>query len=265
MPGSNRLDEAQGKSIAVELRHAGSRSAIFELEERYRRFMAEYFPEGDPRALKHNYAFRLSAILARTVANRLRREFPGILPDPEGRGGESAAPVHAGYKKLDVNYSTIQLGLALGISIKTLNFHDEGSGRYTKNATRLDNELRAEADDYHKRQPYCVMVALVFVPAATTKDPGKKDRTSFRHIYETLTKRAGRPDHTGSTDKFERVYLGTYDEAETLETFGDVKFTEVRTLADAVNEPVDALSMDQVLERVVETYCARNPQHRRAR
>ncbi len=138
-------------SISAELSHAGSRAGILELERRYRAFMAANFPEGDPRALKHGYAFRLSNALARTVADALRADFPGILPSPEGTGAESSAPVDSGFKRLDVNYSTVQLGLALGVSIKTLNFSDEGSGRFTKNATRIDNELRAEALDYHVR------------------------------------------------------------------------------------------------------------------
>ena len=257
--------ESLASSIRGELKRAGSRAAIFAEEERYRAFMEQQFPGGDPRALKHGYAVRLSGALARTIADALRPDFPGILPDAHGKGGESAAPVHAGYKKLDINYSTIQLGLALGISIKTLNFHDEGSGRYTKNATRVDNELRAEADDYHRRQPYCVMIALVFVPSATTRDPGTKNRTSFRHIYETLSKRSGRLDHNGPTDKFERIFLAVYQENETSLNYGQVTYCEVLNRDDSTNEPVNGLTLADVLASITETYYRRNPQQRRRR
>jgi len=248
-------------SIRDELGVAGSRAAILELERRYQEFMAEHFPEGDPRALKHGFAFRLSAALARTVADSLRADFPGILPDG-GRGSESAAPVASGFKKLDVNYSTVQLGLALGVSIKTLNFADEGSGRFTKNATRIDGELRAEAQDYHRRQPYCIMVALVFVPRLAVSDPGKRARTSFRHIYEVLSKRAGRDAPSGPEERFERIYLATYESDEHATDFGRLKFVQVTGMEYAVDAPGDELTFDDVIREIGRCYLKRNPQHR---
>lgn len=81
-----------------------------------------------------------------------------------GFGQESRARTGKGLKKLDVNYSTIELGLGLGLSIKTINFRDAKTKRYTKNYTRVDNELRAEAADYHERQPYSVLCAVIFLP-----------------------------------------------------------------------------------------------------
>ena len=248
-------------SIREELGTAGSRMHILELERRYKAFMAANFAEGDPRKLKHGFAFRLSSALARTVADSLRADFPGILPD-RGRGAESPAPVDSGFKRLDVNYSTVQLGLALGISIKTLNFADEGSRRFTKNATRIDNELRAEALDYHKRQPYCVMVALVFVPKSATGDPGKQGRTSFRHIYEVLTKRSGRSTPGDDMEKFEQIFLATYESDESAEDYGVLQFAEVIDREHAANSPRDSLVFDEVIRAVGATYQRRNPHHR---
>src|SRR5262245_44039395 len=71
---------------------------------------------------KKNYAQALSSALARKVADALRPDFDGILPDAAGRGGESRARTAKGFKKLDVNYSTLELGLALGVSLKSVNF-----------------------------------------------------------------------------------------------------------------------------------------------
>jgi hypothetical protein len=102
------------------------------------------------RASKKNYAERLSRAIATLVANGLRPKFAGITPGPHGEGQESRARTAKGVKKLDVNYSTAELGLGLGVSIKTINFKDPRTGRYTKNYTRADNELRAEAQDYHR-------------------------------------------------------------------------------------------------------------------
>ena len=113
---------------------------------------------------KKNYAERLSRALATCLANALRPHLPGITPNPTGERQEAPARTSKGFKKLDVNYSTPELGLGLGVSIKTLNFPDAGSGRFTKNYSRIDNELRAEATDYHQRQPYSVLVGVLFLP-----------------------------------------------------------------------------------------------------
>jgi hypothetical protein len=125
-------------SIAEELHSAGNRATVATAAA----------------SEKKNYAERLSRALANRVAQHLRSAFPNILPDADGKGQESQARTSKGYKRLDVNYSTPELGLGLGVSIKTINFTDGRSKRYTKNYTRADGELRAEASDYHERQPY---------------------------------------------------------------------------------------------------------------
>ena len=84
---------------------------------------------------KKNYAELLSRALAQRFADALRSSFKGILPNPDGSGQESKARTGKGLKKLDVNYSTVELGLGLGVSIKTINFRDPKTRRYTKNYT----------------------------------------------------------------------------------------------------------------------------------
>jgi hypothetical protein len=76
-------------------------------------------------------------------------------------------------KKLDVNYSTPQLGLALGVSLESINCRDASTERYTKNYSRNDNELRAEATDYHQRQPYAVLAGVLFLPFDSCDDGNK--------------------------------------------------------------------------------------------
>ena len=61
------------------------------------------------RDAKKNYAQRLSDQLADVFADALRSRFPGITPK-EGQEREKKARTAKGYKKLDVNYSTIELG-----------------------------------------------------------------------------------------------------------------------------------------------------------
>src|SRR5262245_6071248 len=84
------------------------------------------------RTEKKNYAQRFSEAAAVLLAAELREFFPEVTPRADGTGSESPARTGKGVKKLDVNYSTPQLGLGLGVSIKTLNFRDRKTKRYTK-------------------------------------------------------------------------------------------------------------------------------------
>lgn len=65
-------------------------------------------PPDEATAGKGPYAARLSGALASMFANGLRPSFSGILPDEHGRGQESRARTAKGFKKLDVNYSTVE-------------------------------------------------------------------------------------------------------------------------------------------------------------
>lgn len=185
---------------------------------------------GDARTAptKKNFAEAFSNALARTVADRLRARFPGILPDASGRGVESRAPTPKGPKRLDVNYSTTQLGLALGISIKTFSFRDARSGRYTKNFTARDNEMRAEAEDYHERQPYAVLVGLVFLPLDACEDGEDADWSSFAQAVEIFRWRSGRREPTDKPSLFEKLFLGIYRAEEPRR--GEVWFFDVEEL-----------------------------------
>src|SRR5262245_51621953 len=103
---------------------------------------AEPRPAPSARAGKGPYGTALSNAIAVLVANRLRPDFPGVLPNADGTGAESRARTGRGFKKLDVNYSTPELGLALGISIKTVNYRDPGTRRYTKNYSQRQRATR---------------------------------------------------------------------------------------------------------------------------
>ncbi len=109
---------------------------------------------------KRTYATRFADKMAICVANGLRERFPGVLPDESGRGVESPAQSVRGPKKLDVNYSTPQLGLGFGVSLKAVHFREKEKRGYIHNMKRNDEELRSEAAGYHQRQPYAVMIAV---------------------------------------------------------------------------------------------------------
>lgn len=230
------------KSIAAELdkveRKLGERSRI------------------RSRATKKNYAQELSTALATKVANLLRPRFDGIQPNEDGTGQESRARTAKGVKKLDVNYSTLHLGLGLGVSIKTINFRDEGSGRYTKNVTRVDNELRAEAQDYHERQPFAVMIALIFMPVDACADGKQRNMSSFAHAVLTFRGRAGRGSPTDGVTLFERIFIGLYSHDGTDR--GKVEFFDVLDRPRKNALPRHLRDFPIVATEITSTFDARN-------
>jgi hypothetical protein len=228
------------ETIIDELTKAGDRQAIVSQSQ------------------KKNYAETLSRALAQRLADHLRAEFSGILPDERGRGQESRARTSKGFKKLDINYSTPELGLGLGVSIKTINFRDATTRRYTKNYTRADAELRAEASDYHERQPYAVMVAVIFLPADSAED-GINDVSSFAAAVRLFRNRAGRTSHEDAPMLFERVFVGLYDTAP--DGFGNVGFFDVMRAPPRRGRPPGLIGLTALVQEIVAAYDARNAPH----
>lgn len=238
--GSNGGAGALIDTITSELRAAGDRDRV----------------AAASRSQKKNYAESLSRALAQRFADALRSTFSGVLPDAQGRGQESRARTSKGVKRLDVNYSTPELGLGLGLSIKTINFPDARSARYTKNYTRADSELRAEASDYHERQPWAVMVAVIFLPIDACDDAGSGSPSSFGKAVQIFRFRAKReaPEHPAML--FERVFIGLYDTDPAQ--FGAVGFFDVMDKPPRRGRPRSLLVFSQLIAEIVKTYDARN-------
>lgn len=214
--------------------------------------------DGEQKA-KKNYAEALSRHLATLFASLLRNDFPGVTPDESGIGQEAPARTAKGTKKLDVNYSTPELGLGLGVSIKTLNFRDPKSGRYTKNYTRIDNELRAEALDYHERQPWAVLAAVLFLPVDACDDfnpKAKEASSSFGQAVKIFRYRANRALPTEAGQLFERVFVALY--AIDDDDPWDVRFFDVMQAPPRSGRPVNTLSLEEAVAEIVRTYDARN-------
>ena len=218
------------------------------------------YPTTESRGDKKNFAEAFSRNLSTCFANALRSDFPGISPDADGKKQEKRARTAKGFKKLDVNYSTVELGLALGVSIKTINAKDPSNQRYTKNYGRVDNELRAEATDYHKRQPYAVLVAVIFLPFDSCQDASKgrsqeSGVSSFGAVVKFFRPRGGRQLPSGDLDLFERVYIGLYEPGS-----GDVFFFDVYSAPPKAGSPraESRLTFEAVVERIRATYDERN-------
>lgn len=223
-------------------------------------------PSAD-RSDKKNYAQRLSNHLAQTVADALRPHYPGITPDAMGMGQEAQVDVAKGRKRLDVKALDPTLGLILCVSIKTYSFQDYSPrtgklGRWTKNIVRNDHELRGEAMVLHQRQPYSVLIAVMFEPLSTCDDgdPAKASdigKSSFAHHVTTLSKRSGRGKRpvVGGTGKmwvdlgaedtrydlFEKVFIGLYEPDGPAR--GEVRFFDVDESPPRNGRPSDTQTL----------------------
>jgi hypothetical protein len=214
-------------------------------------------PEPDSaQKAKKNYAERLSRALAQTVADGLRPNFEGVFPDVNGKRHESRARTAKGFKRLDVNYSTTELGLGLGVSIKTINFRDRKSRNYRKNYTRVDAELRAEAKDYHDRQPYSVLVAVVCLPFDCCDDAVGKKPSSFGLAVKYFRHRGGRVQASDEAERFEALFIGLY-EADGPNR-GSFEFFDVRDPPKRAGRPRGTFDFEELIERISGVYDSRN-------
>lgn len=239
-PADDATRRATIDSIANELDIAGDRDAA----------------AAGGQGAKRKYAEKLTDALAVSVANALRPDFPGILPSADGKGKESPARTVKGFKRLDVNYSTPRLGMALGISLKSVNFPEGKRGNYAKNVTARDNELRAEAEDYHSRQPFAVMVALYIMPFAACDNATQRAPSSFGHTVKVLRYRAGRRHTDGAASLFEKVYVGLYEASAAKR--GAIEFFDVEYDPPWSGRPENTLSFGDVFEQVKKIYDDRN-------
>lgn len=206
---------------------------------------------------QRKYAKRFADHMARLIAHgfrkRFRKRFEGILPDDLGRGLESLSRSVRGPKRLDVNFSTPQLGLGLGISLKSVHIRETGGAQgYTHNRKRNDEELRVESSGYHARQPYAVMVAVLFLPYDACDDARSKNPSSFGKWVQYLRPLAGR-DVGDDVALYERVFIGLYDPAGRMMEFFDVAKPPPKR-----GRPRALLSFIQFLDEVKHTYDARN-------
>lgn len=166
-------------------------------------------PDSDsPQGEKTKYAVRFADRMAEELAADLAPLFPGIEASTA-----RTAPSSKGKKQLDINFSTPKLGLALGISLKSVHIREGGNaGRYTHNMKRNDEELGIEATIYHERQPYAVMVAILFLPFDSCLDAKTKTTpSSFGSWVRKLRARVGRSEPDDRTSLFEKGYIGLYE------------------------------------------------------
>lgn len=231
------------KSPAFE--HADGGSVIAEVLEASRPR-----PErSDTVGVKNQYAVRFADFMASRIASDLSSR----LGDIEATTKRSARSVHS-KKQLDINFSTPQLGLALGISLKSVHLRDvKGAQRYTHNMKRNEEELRVEASGYHKRQPYAVMIGVLFLPFDGADDGKKDNPSSFGSWVRHLRPYAGRDQPDDEIDRFEKIYIALYEPDGS-----DLRFFDVQKDPPKNARPVELLEYGEFLDAVYREFLWRN-------
>ena len=203
--------------------------------------------------LKRTYSTRFANHMAVCIANGLRPAFPEVLPGADGKGLESPAQSVRGPKKLDVNYSTPQLGLGFGLSLKAVHFREKEKFGYVHNRKRNDEELRSEAAGYHKRQPYAVMIAVMFLPYESCDDAQPRNMSSFGAWVKYLRPLSGRSSAHEDIDRYERVFIGLY-----AKDGSRMEFFDVDKAPPKQGRPKVLLNYVEFLDEVERTFLRRN-------
>jgi len=191
----------------------------------------------------------------------LRPRYPDILPREDDTGHESSTLGAKGKKRIDVKVWDTDKGLELLVSIKSYSFRDwskkkQAARRYTKNIKRNRFELQDEAVTIHRRQPFAVMVAMMFMPITAcddgdpTKTQGVQGISSFGHAVTVLRSQAGRRSDEDSAERFERIYIGLY-EYDDLDHRGEIGFFDVEDLPPRASRPGNLRPLEDVVEEIV--------------
>jgi hypothetical protein len=205
--------------------------------------------QSDDVGKKIQYATRFADAMAEQIANHLTPRLKGIT----GTTKRTAGSVR-GKKQLDVNFSTPQVGLALGISLKSVHIRDvAGAERYTHNRKRNEEELRIEATGYHKRQPYAVMIGVLFLPFDSCDDGKMNNPSSFGSWVRHLRPYCGRRGPDDEPDRFEKIFIALYDPNGADMSFFDVEWPPTKH-----GRPTRLFTYLEFLDAAYYAYLARN-------
>ena len=192
------------------------------------------------------YASRFADAMAEELATDLRPRFPGIDATTKKN-----AVTSKGKKQLDVSFSTPQMGLGLGLSLKSVHIREPG-GRYTHNIKRNDEELGTEASAYHERQSWAIMVAVLFLPFDACGD-GTRGPSSFGAWVRGLRPRVGRASPGDRESLFEKGYIALYEPDGSRLEFFDIEADPPKR-----DVPEKLLSYADFVDALYRTYEARN-------
>jgi hypothetical protein len=183
------------------------------------------------------------------VAKALQPDFPGTV------SGEKLSQAVRGMKRVDVKYATPEAGLGLALSFKSVHLGEEeaGDADFIHNMKRNDEELRVEATGHHLRQPYAVMVAVVFLPFESCQDGG--EQSSFASWVEYLWPLKGRIEPEDPPDRYELAFVGLYARDGSRLGFYEIGG---KVSCPRKGRPKELLSFADFLARIRKVYDTRN-------
>lgn len=195
-----------------------------------------------------SFAIYFARHMGSVIADGLRGDFPEV------QSGETVSQAVSGPKRVDVNYSTTAVGLGFAVSLKSVHFGEKAAGNadFIHNMKRNDEELRVEATGHHLRQPYAVLVAVLFLPFESCTD---LPTSSFAAWVQYLWPLKGRVEPEDPPDRFELVFVGLYardgSEMGFYQVGGDVKCARH-------GRPSRLLTFEEFLELIKTAYRKRN-------
>jgi hypothetical protein len=220
-----------------------------------------------PQASKKNWSQRLSDLLALAIAEDLRgRGLKGTMPNrPTAlglktklipKGSERRLAGGVGAKKVDVTWATEESGLLLACSVKTIMFRDKQSQAFQKNLVNRRGDLLVEALTLHKRFPYAVVTAFLFIDVGAATDQTPRRRSTFVNAFPRLRLFTRRPDPSGREEQFERFYLILTDTTATTPSIQAFEVNDSSRPVD-LSEAFDDIS-ELLGERNFDLYEANN-------
>ena len=207
-----------------------------------------------------SFAITFALQMSELIAAALRPHFPEI------KYGETPSRAVAGLKRVDVSYNTNQAGLGLAVSLKSVHFgeRDEGASGFIHNMKRNDEELRVEATGHHLRQPYAVLVGVLFLPLESCTDQTETSETSsFASWVQYLWPLKGRDEPEDPPDRCELVFVALYSPAarNAAESIDDPRlgFYHVGGRVKCPRRGIpELLTFEEFLKLIKKTYDERN-------
>ncbi|MGH7268127.1 MAG: hypothetical protein ACREMB_25195 [Candidatus Rokuibacteriota bacterium] len=192
------MDGQKGKAKRPQPR-LDSASVIAEVLRRTRADLKGLQPKNPQLSFAISFARHMGSLMA----DGLRGDFSEV------QSGERPSRAVSGPKRVDVNYSTTAAGLGFAISLKSVHRGEKAAGdaAFTHNMKRNDEELRVEATGHHLRQPYAVLVAVLFLPFESCTD---LPTSSFAAWVQYFWPLKGRVEPEDPPDRFELVFVALY-------------------------------------------------------
>lgn len=207
----------------------------------------------EPQATKRNWNQRLSNAFALAIAEELRnRGMTEARPAGPGELGLSGAERRLaggiGAKKVDVSWATEDSGLLFAASVKTIMFRDGQTSNFQKNLINRRGDLLVEAVTLHRRFPYSVLSAFLFIDHRAAEDGTPRRKSTFQNAFPRLRLFTRRPDPAGREEQFERFYL----------LLVDSNLFQPSIKAYEVNDEGTEVDLDAALADVLELLAERN-------